>query len=209
MLLLSLCSSVVVIARASSAPDTLRMLGFERCDGEPCFRGIKPGLKWMEIVRSMPDAISEQEWLKIPVSAPGITAITIHHTIRGPGLYVMFRDEKGRVFNPFRARDIVQHFGVPCRVRVLFDTQVGQPAAVRLDYPKASIDIQLTLHPDVKKTLRYDGRLEPKSGMMGGLLLLPDGECDRPPELFAGRWYGFTSADIYLDRFRRDFQLSP
>jgi hypothetical protein len=208
-LLLVICSTVVVIARANAAPSTLRALGFELCDGEPCFRGVKPGLRWMEIPRALPNAVSEAQWLRLPASAPGITGITIHQTIRGPGLYVMFRDEKGRGFNPFTLREIVQHFGTPCRVQILFDTQIGQPAAVRLDYPKVTIDIQLTLHRDSKKTLRYDGRLQMNSGTGGGILLLPDVPCDRPVDLFSGRWYGFTSADIYLDRFRRDFQLSP
>lgn len=209
LILLTICAAVVGNARANPAPDRLQALGFERCDGEPCFRGIKPGVKWVEIVRGLPGAILEAEWLRLPVRSPGITGITIHHTIRGPGLYILFRDEAGRAFNPFTVREIVAHFGVPCRVRILFDTQVGQPAAVRLDYPKATIDIHLTLHRDSKKTLRYDGRLQLNSGTGGGILLLPDGTCNRQAELFSGRWYGFTSAEVYLARYRRDFRSTP
>jgi hypothetical protein len=48
------CAGVVLIARANPTPDPLQALGFDVCDGEPCWRGVKPGMPWATVRAMFP-----------------------------------------------------------------------------------------------------------------------------------------------------------
>jgi hypothetical protein len=49
LVLAVLCAGAVVVARVARPPDRLQALGFEVCDGEPCWRGVKPGMAWATV----------------------------------------------------------------------------------------------------------------------------------------------------------------
>jgi hypothetical protein len=54
--LVAMCGAIVVTVRLNRTPDRLQTLGFDVCDGEPCFRGITLGMAWEEVRRRLPDA---------------------------------------------------------------------------------------------------------------------------------------------------------
>src|SRR6266849_4982225 len=40
------CAATIALGRLDHTPTTLQTLGFDTCDGDPCFRGLKPGMDW-------------------------------------------------------------------------------------------------------------------------------------------------------------------
>src|SRR5436190_4029156 len=40
------CAAAITLGRLDHTPTTLQTLGFDTCDGDPCFRGLKPGMDW-------------------------------------------------------------------------------------------------------------------------------------------------------------------
>jgi hypothetical protein len=48
---------VALLVRLNREPGPLQALGFDVCDGEPCFRGIKVGTGWKEAKSRIPDLV--------------------------------------------------------------------------------------------------------------------------------------------------------
>jgi len=43
------CAAAIALGRLDHTPTTLQTLGFDTCDGDPCFRGLKPGMDWAKV----------------------------------------------------------------------------------------------------------------------------------------------------------------
>src|SRR5947209_1308196 len=63
--LIGLCIAGVMLSRADSGPDTLQQIGFDVCGGEPCFRGIKAGADWRQVMPIFPPAVdTERDFMR-------------------------------------------------------------------------------------------------------------------------------------------------
>jgi hypothetical protein len=58
LILLVMCGAVALVVRLNREPGPLEALGFDACDGEPCFRSIKVGMDWVEASQRLPMAIT-------------------------------------------------------------------------------------------------------------------------------------------------------
>src|SRR5437762_2570935 len=54
LVLAAICAAVIVVGRLNPAPDVLQTLGFSMCEGDPCYRGIKPSMDWNEAISQWP-----------------------------------------------------------------------------------------------------------------------------------------------------------
>src|SRR5258708_5488550 len=50
------CAAAIALGRLDHTPTTLQTLGFDTCDGEPCFRGLKIGANWAKVQSIFPMA---------------------------------------------------------------------------------------------------------------------------------------------------------
>jgi hypothetical protein len=206
VILAVIATSTILIARANPAPDRLQALGFDVCDGEPCWRGIKLGMEWQQAKRLLPEAIEQTErlpyHLTLFVRNPGLQKIKIWTGRDGKTVEAITAspEEYDETLPPFiMAGDAVVHYGLPCRVESAFhpDGSMGQ---LQLIYPKVLV---LTIYPQQSMRLRVDSAVD--------LLITGNEEgyrmvgCDDSVGHQIHPWYGFTSGRVYELRTRRIF----
>jgi hypothetical protein len=187
--LIALCAAGVGIGKLDRAPDALQTLGFDVCDGEPCFRGIKPGMSWEEVQKRFPNAVSDGEYLSLPVNTANVRVYNFSNKTSA----IIIVNE-----NPIELQEVLRWFGPPCAV-LLF-----APNATLWIYPKLYIAIEPS-RPD-----RFSTRFlfTPNSSVREIGLNNVDlySSCDAAFSEGSGQWHGFTYTDIYQSRYRRAAQ---
>jgi hypothetical protein len=124
LILLVICAGTIVVARANRGPDRLQAMGFGLCDGEPCWRGLKPGTDWQKTQHVLPEVTESSS--PITVTFKGIDEyVTI--------LVYSSRDKKtvssiilvaDLASSPPTVADLVQYLGYPCAVQEVPDPGV-------------------------------------------------------------------------------------
>src|SRR5579859_2849533 len=72
--LVVICAGVLFIGRRNTGSPVLRTLGFDVCEGKPCYKGIRPGMEWATAQRQL--AISRASDRSGKSTIPGTTANT-------------------------------------------------------------------------------------------------------------------------------------
>jgi hypothetical protein len=208
------CTVVVVIARASAGPDRLAALGFGVCDGEPCFRGIKPGMSWEETRHRLPDAIESREFrvhLELSVNKDGIDSVGIWPSEDAKTVAAIIPTAKD--YMPFTPGDVMLRYGPPCSVYIFYADSI--PGVMRLIYPNIDIAVHIRIGDYFNPQQPPEFRLQVGSPVWEILIVKESsfGTCDTPisegygPEF--GLWHGFTSPYVYGTRTRRLFPPTP
>src|SRR5579871_3583374 len=64
-----ICAGVLLAGRRNAGSPVLRTLGFDVCEGKPCYKGIKPGMEWASAQRQL--AINRASDLPGKSATPG------------------------------------------------------------------------------------------------------------------------------------------
>jgi hypothetical protein len=197
LIVLVLCGTVALLVRLNREPGPLQALGFDVCDGEPCFLGIKVGMDWSEAVNILPDSLTGYGVLVPPVSVPALEGLVIRPSQDGTQV------EEIRHFNvarrtgyPITLGAMVELYGPPCRV--FWNDLEGVSPRVHMIYP--GMEIKFDIPP--LSTLSAQPRYRVELNMSAYELLIRtsnDATCKMIAPDF-GRWHGFASADTYLAR---------
>jgi hypothetical protein len=196
------CTGVMVIARLNREPGRLEALGFGVCDGEPCFRGIRPGMVWAEARAHYPKENQFEDEYALSVDTVQ-NSMYISITSSDDKQYVKAIDGRGSNYQglPFNTGDIIMHYGIPCRLNVGNGGAV--PRTVLLVYP--SLLINVAVHSERRRD-SVDSRLQINSSAIFFTVrkASPYGSCKARNDEASGPWRGFTFEGIYIVRNRHD-----
>lgn len=202
------CAAAIVVGRLDHTPTPLQTLGFDTCDGDPCFRGLKLGT---ERAQAQP-LLSTGKWsggdyYGLPIDK-GDLGVSLTKDNRFVAQIILATGNYDDPF-PITAGNVLIQYGPPCRVYFAVNRE---PIFVVLSYP--TLDVTLIVAEDY---LSYpnDFRLLAKSPVMGLNINHKDGStgtyttCSDPIESdgLLGPWHGFTSPAIYRSRNLHDLGL--
>src|SRR5688572_23445239 len=113
--LLIIAVGVVVIARVNRSPNRLQALGFDVCEGEPCWRGIRPGMDWETVRNMFPNArigtyAEGQPYLMIDTASEDSSHAYVYSDGASVGRIVFWRDHFPLLITP---GEIVARYGSP------------------------------------------------------------------------------------------------
>lgn len=201
LILSAISASVVLIARANRAPDRLQAIGFDVCEGDLCFRGIKRGMAWEQARNRIPEAFPANNALVIPI-------------LESANVYIISSRNKAQVENiatvgiqqiarPLSAGEIVARYGAPCYL--VFHRNAS--SEIQMHYPNLVISLNAEIAPSYVTIAYYRVELSTivySIQVSRGRYPNPcgNGAYDSDNES-GGPWYGFTSNDVYRARFRR------
>jgi hypothetical protein len=202
LILLASGAGVVLVARAGDTRDTLRELGFDLCGGEPCWRGLKPGMPWNNVKGMQLATFTDPR-------SPNLNYVQWHTN----SAVVVFASSDmsvvERVFTatysppyrlPITAGQIVAQYGPPCRVEETYGTN---GSALRLIYPAITAVVPFNgsfqngyayVTPDSPLTFFYLWKAQQD--------LCPSGPRVTPGAWY-GDWQGFATYDVYHIRSYR------
>jgi hypothetical protein len=201
------CAGVVGIARFNRAPDTLQALGFDVCDGEPCFRGIKPGTDWAKVQSLLPTVTRERSFLVLPINAEGIKSIVFERGADGErtvGLIALTSATPQKEY-PFTPGAVISRFGPPCRVQFFEIDDLLM--AVYMVYPTMVVTFPNWASNTRQPSPDFRFRLDTPAYEFWIKVGSPE-SCQMATEKF-GAWQGFTTASVYFARYRRALAMIP
>jgi hypothetical protein len=186
------CAAVVVLGRLDHTPSELQALGFDVCDGEPCFRGIKVGTDWTKVQRLFPNGVLDKGYLQIALNMVITHDIVIHQSRdhRTVDAIAVTTNAAGEAFS-FSAADVIAQYGAPCRAYVEYTDSI--PGVMIMIYPKMMTRIDMNDDD-------YDYRLRLNSPTWDFAIIAEGdniGTCNDPTSEDFGPWRGFTSAVEY------------
>ncbi|MEP7287508.1 MAG: hypothetical protein ABI947_17255 [Chloroflexota bacterium] len=201
LILAGVCGAVVLIAQQNHTPDLLQRLDFGVCDGEPCWRGIKPGMAWDKVQNYdlMLDGKSRQYAVHLPPIS-GIRFDPDEREAKISGITIEF--DSGPAL-PLTLGEVITRYGSPCRVVMNLNLISASSKTtfywIDLLYPT----MQLSFSSEDGAGSGF--RLRPESQIVFFQLITEDnpnrvGTCGDLSEN-EGSWYGFTSVEKYLARF--------
>jgi hypothetical protein len=200
--LVAACAVAVAVGRLDHMPNTLQVLGFGTCDGEACFRGLKADTELRTARTMLPQAVEKEGSLNLPANSGMMLDIIIYE----PKTYANFPlptqisayDPSGMLIFPVTIGDVIAQYGAPCRVNVSFSS--NEEIFV---FPTTLMVLAYSTYG--RKDGSGDARLNPDSPV-GRLYLVKAGafgKCGDAVSATEGAWHGFTSIDIYRDRYAR------
>jgi hypothetical protein len=199
--LIALCGGAIALGRTDHTPNTLQALGFDVCDGEPCFRGVKIGDDWEKSKARFPeDVVDFQTLAAKSEDIKGIYITTAEDLITVHTIFIVLRNTQ----TLFTVQAFIMRYGIPCRVWLSNDADVYQH--MRFYYRDMEISMEIEASP-------YDPqefRLKAKTPVKRIAILTPISfaPCDMPTDRRFGVWHGFTSADVYLRHFLRESKIA-
>ena len=135
LLMIALVSGAVLYGRASAKPNKLQQLGFDVCDGRPCFMGVTLGMPWNEVranIAKREDGIYLADnliVLKVQKLAIGIRSDDSQTYVDGIDFMVPVNYDPEISINT-----IIALFGSPCSV--LITTIEDQIERISINYPE-------------------------------------------------------------------------
>jgi hypothetical protein len=188
-----LSASVVVVARLNRVPSRLQAFGFDLCAGEPCWRGLKPGISVDALRSAFPDFNANLGILNLRQGRWSVSAEVSGNRAIVQYMYVSILRPNPSL--PVGAGEIVERFGAPCGI--------GLDETLVMIYPTMSVQF-------ARRSLSNPGdkRLELNSSpymiMMRGTPNSSSDDCFWPDARYGiYPWQGFTSVEKYLAPVRR------
>jgi hypothetical protein len=186
--LIALCGGAIALGRTDPTPDALQAAGFGVCDGEPCFKGIKLGDSREKVKAVLPEGLIE--YLDI-FSRDGTTVERIDIPLRN-----------GKSLP--KAHTFIAQFGIPCRI-----VWSGGEQMI-LIYPKMIFFVALIVG-DGNDLNEF--RLQLRSPVQQLWIYVDSdngtfGTCNSKPDIYSGKWHGFTSVEVYQRHFLRESNMA-
>ncbi len=129
------CILSIFAGRTDTHPDNLQLIGFDLCGGQPCFKGIIPGVTTWEQAKPNIGSIANHDFLVDSTSgaSQGNVGVYIASDARTVGLV------QQTVYN-IRLLDVIQKYGVPCSVSMSGDTTYTYAIIM---YPRMEIFVSI------------------------------------------------------------------
>jgi len=194
----SLMSAVRVYGVAHPLAHELTTLGFDLCDGSPCFMGITPGITgWNEGKAILTPKYGAYNTLEDPASAHHQWVLPVNNGyIQVDSANAKVDAIWSRVTLTETLGEVIQQFGLPCGVTIYSSINVAF-----ISYGNAVISVALAkvgdkLSPSlpVSGIAIVDPRLNPRSVTCGSNNTFGDAV-----------WLGFTSSQKYVLHNTRPF----
>jgi hypothetical protein len=199
--LIAICVAGIGIGRLDHTPDALQVLGFDVCDGEACFRGVKPGMPWTKAQEKFPNALVWPRALGFLLSPEILADVMVTQSEDGATVDSIFGPTHQVELPRIELGTIVARYGAPCRVVLgytnVYDTDT--PTRMGLIYP--TFTVQVSFEPITKANaqfVRSNYRLQSNMPIEAFRIYKPDPSNTCVSRLpFFGSWYGFTLFEIY------------
>src|SRR5579871_3169565 len=99
-----LCLLAIGIGRTDLGPDRLQALGVDVCTGDPCYRGIYPGMIIQSSKLGLPDTFQD-----------GQSRVSVVTAVDGTIKSILIQPASNP-FLPLNAGEAIEKFGPPCHV---------------------------------------------------------------------------------------------
>jgi hypothetical protein len=194
------CATVVLCSRPAYAPSKLQSYGIDICDGEPCYRGLKPGTAWTKVKELFPERAAGQH-IELPFDVTGLGHVAINASrdttvVKDISIYSVLADNPPL---PFGAGDVIAQYGLPCSIG--FNRENSVPDVMILIYPNVLVVVDLAgQNPSdhARFGLRFNSPIK-------YIYIIKNGfTCSNTPSAISGPWRGFTSANVYRQRNLQD-----
>jgi hypothetical protein len=208
LLLSGACAVIVLVARANPAPNRLQALGFDLCAGEPCFRGIKPGVVWTEVSRVLPQVVSAFPMLEFPINRVDNTSAVFYPSRSGKVVETIELKLGVGLQHGLTIGDVVARLGQPCRIVFFAGTRGGTIANVT--FPGVTLNVFVPMSEAGIYRLRYDLPIN-IVWLASNDLARAFCNCEQDAAAFqdCNAWNGFTSMVVYHARVKRLNRVSP
>jgi hypothetical protein len=198
LIMLVLCGTVALLVRLNREPGPLQALGFDVCDGEPCWRGIKMGMALTEVQEQIPEGIYSGQYFTVPLNLAGNHHVILQSIEGGKILQLYIHGSSGLMHPtyPITPGQMIAIYGMPCRVDFvevndnLFSFEIWYPRMVAR-YGNATDPTQL------------DSRIQLDISAYEFWIYDEIGDVCHEIAPTIGRWHGFASSKVYLARNRR------
>ena len=192
LILLVICAGTIVVVRANRGPDRLQAMGFGLCDGEPCWRGLKPGTDWQKTQHLIPEATESRSPITVTFDGIDEYVTILVYSSRDKKTVSSIILEADLASSAPTVADLLQFLGYPCAVQPIPDPGV-EINRINLIYAQVR-----TLIFQANSRLGLDSPIRS--------LTLEKPRASKPCAIFyndLSPWYGFTSANVYLARYQR------
>jgi hypothetical protein len=197
--LAAIFTAVLVIGRLHPGPAVLETLGFDVCEGKPCYKGVEPGMDWAQAQRQLSGSV---------IANPGAYASHVSNPIVAVDNIQIFSEGSTMVKAiavegvtqqglPISVGAIVAQYGPPCRLD-WYGNDYG-PNRVFINYPSLLVFATIAIKPIYNPA---DLRLQPQTPVQE-LWITDDAAnraCNTPVFGASGPWRGSISVDGYLKR---------
>ncbi len=200
-----ICAAAIVFGRLGPPSSKLQTYGIDFCDGEPCYRGLKPGMAWAKARELLPEAVEVLGHLELPSKITGLKDKTVYpEENRAFVKYILIDTTNDDSLPPINAGDVIAQYGPPCRVYLWYiDSIPGYSGNMVLVYPMMAVSLNVT---GGDKHHWHDFHLELNSPVET-INIASNGEhksCVATASDDLGPWRGFASFVVYRDRNLRD-----
>ena len=181
---------VVVLGRLDHMPSKLQSLGFDICDGKPCFRGIKIGEDWTTAEKIFPQSAIYDDYIQIEDVVTNqiiwVHKLKYNDTVDDIRILLV-----GNTSLPLSADDFIAQYGTPCRV-LLYPTEGDSFDEVEIFYPTMSVNFGVFIYST--QTSRFD-----RDSPIRVIHIGADTQngCDKKSNENFGPWHGFKSPKEY------------
>jgi hypothetical protein len=194
LIMLALCGVIVLVVRLNRMPGPLQALGLSLCDGEPCFRGIKPGIALAEVSKRLPAVRDNGPFLELPLDGIDFGYAIFMESREGSTVASISISGVMQTI-PITPGQMVSFYGPPCRVVLVEES--GIQLRLEMRYPGMSVGYIINDY------YQLDGRLELDMFAEKFWILSAESDPCNEDTPTIGTWHGFTSGAVYLTRNRR------
>jgi hypothetical protein len=211
-ILLVISITAILLARQIRVPGALQAFGFEVCDGEPCFRGIMPGMNWETAQGRFADGtIFNPSLTEFKV---GSNLIAVRHEDDVVSQIKLSTRNSGKTEERMTIGAVIAHYGPPCAVRI----KEKEQRMWELRYPNSLVEVVLIPAPEelgpalrkfgVSNAVVKGALTEPKLRLHMDLPIYTftihaPTPCKLVRDDLNGVWHGLTTSDVYQVLFHR------
>jgi hypothetical protein len=201
--LIAICAAGVAVGRLDTRPDALQALGFDLCDGEPCYRGIKLGADWAQIQAQFPqgDMTPDRRVLLLDRDSKTTVNIFSDDTITVDAIAISHAVDMS---SPLLGTAVAR-YGAPSEVELYFVEDLSGnlvPLVLRFIYPNFMFDADFAYANQANmQYMPLDYRVQatfPIKTIQISANNVHMEDCNNQLNpIFCGPWFGFASVDIY------------
>jgi len=184
----------ILVGRANSQPDQLQALGFGLCNGNPCYRGLTPGMTGWDKARKAATALGfegNSAYLQLDNEVTAHWIVSIEKALSDSlPVRSIEADDPPMGERDSYAGEVIALFGPPCGIEFL-----AVPGTYWISYPTLPVELgnhTLDAFAPIHSILLIDPTEE--SDLLGHALC-GQSEPNHPFEYY--RWVGFASNQKY------------
>ncbi len=205
--LIVICGGGVAVGRLDHTPDALQELGFDVCDGEPCYLGVRLGMDLTPLRAQYPQTVKRKN---LSYVSPDNTTRAEFWSDDGITVEAVVIIHIAHESSPTLAT-LIARYGPPSIAQLHFMELSGRydvPFMMRLIYPSFLVDVNFDFLDRVNRQyVHADYRLQ-SNLPISAIHILPNNVnleyCNYfSSPIVCGPWYGFASVETYRARVQQ------